>query len=90
MMFVKSLICTPAMWTCGNAPIPGPALASHTAPSSWHVCRSEKNWAFLEQDDQLTILYTMLPCTSIFTFDPASAKGAQFQRGLCYDDKEVS
>ncbi|KAK9813875.1 hypothetical protein WJX73_003016 [Symbiochloris irregularis] len=50
--------------------------------------RSEKNWAFLERGDRLSILYSMLPCTAIFTYDPASTKGAVFEKGLCYADPD--
>lgn len=51
--------------------------------------RSEKNWAFLEEGGSLTIFYSLLPCTAIFTFDPHSSKGAVFRKGLCYDQKEA-
>ena len=52
------------------------------------MARSEKNWTFLEQGSELLIIYSMLPCTVVFAFQPASSKGVEFRKGLCYKQRD--
>ena len=49
-------------------------------------CRMEKNWAFLEHGSKLIIIYSMLPCTVLFLFNPKAPKGAIFHSGFCYQN----
>ncbi|KAK9805203.1 hypothetical protein WJX72_005882 [[Myrmecia] bisecta] len=51
--------------------------------------KPEKNWGFLEQDGQLLLIYSLLPCTVIYRVDPTADKGAVFDRSFCYSSPEL-
>ena len=53
-----------------------------------HACRPEKNWAFFEHQGRLQFLYSLLPCTLAFAYDPASPKGAVLTHAYCYTDPD--
>ncbi|KAK9794079.1 hypothetical protein WJX73_010011 [Symbiochloris irregularis] len=48
--------------------------------------RMEKNWAFLEHGTKLIVIYSLLPCTVLFVFNPKAPKGAVFHSGFCYQN----
>ncbi|KAK9789384.1 hypothetical protein WJX73_006807 [Symbiochloris irregularis] len=43
-----------------------------------------RDWAFIERGKNLFIIYSLLPCTAIFLYNPKTSKGATFHSGFCY------
>ena len=50
--------------------------------------RAEKNWAFFEHQGRLLFFYSMLPCSLIYQFDPASPNGAVLRHAYCYSEAD--
>ena len=52
----------------------------------------DKNWGILElppaadMSPQLHIIYTMLPCLTVFTFNASASTGADFKSAQCLTD----
>ena len=77
------------MWIVAASLYSGACTAMEVAPS-WHAgCRAEKNWAFFEHQGRLLFFYSMLPCSLIHRFDPASPKGAELLHAYCYAGAEM-
>ena len=47
----------------------------------------DKNWGVVEVQDNLYIVYTMLPCLTIFRYDPLHEDGAEFVYASCIKNK---
>ena len=62
----------------------GQQCISVWSPLSRVFARPEKNWAFFEHQGSLHFFYSLLPCTMVFHFDPASPRGAVLTRAWCY------
>ena len=46
----------------------------------------DKNWGVLELSGELYIVYTLLPCLTIFKLDPSQESGARFVYASCLND----
>lgn len=49
----------------------------------------DKNWGVLEVDGDLYIIYTVLPCLTVFKLDPAQKNGTTFIHASCLHDEAM-
>ena len=52
--------------------------------TSFDLCRREKNWGFMEEDDTLLITYALLPCTIVLEYIPEEPDNLRFRSKHCY------